>query len=234
MRKTRLPAIPRSAGAYDERTSDAFDISADPRRVARGAEQVDIAVGSTTIDLSAVRNARRRRAAHARRRVAPDRAEFRLNGRAEVGLLDPQPLHPVAHRAERDAEQLRRGRAVEARLLERLVDRRALDAVEIILQRPLVAGGHRELGIVGHRRQVQVVGGDLLRVGGQREAALEDVLELAHVARERIALERRDRLGVELRGLPRESRARIAWAISGMSSRISRRLGIASSITCRR
>ena len=39
----------------------------------------------------------------------------------------------------------------------------------------------------------------LLRIGGERQAALEDVLELAHVAGKRIALERRDGFGIELR-----------------------------------
>src|SRR6478735_8269567 len=42
-------------------------------------------------------------------------------GECRAGLLDPEPLHPVAHCAKRDAEQLGGRRAVVARLFERLV-----------------------------------------------------------------------------------------------------------------
>ena len=49
---------------------------------------------------------------------------------------------------------------------------------------------------------MQVRRRDLLRIGGERESALENVFEFAHVARERIRLERRDRFGVEPRDRP--------------------------------
>src|SRR5436190_24243625 len=59
---------------------------------------------------------------------------------------------------------------------------------------------------------MQVFGRDLLRIRGERKSALEDVFELAYVARKGIALERSDRLGGELRRIaprePREERVR--------------------------
>ena len=82
-------------------------------------------------------------------------------------LLDSQPLHAIPHGPEGDAEELRRRGTVVARLLQRLVDRRPLHAIEIILQRPFVAGWKRRVGLFRRRRQVQVVGGDVLRVRRQ-------------------------------------------------------------------
>src|SRR5512135_16793 len=49
--------------------------------------------------------------------------------------VDAQPVEAVAQAAEGDAEQLRRGRLVEARGLERLLDGLALHLVQEIVQR---------------------------------------------------------------------------------------------------
>ena len=75
-----------------------------------------------------------------------------------------------------------RCRAIKARFLERLVDRRAFDAIEIILQRPFVADRERRIVFLGWWRQVKIFRRDPLRVGGQRQSAFQNVLELANVA----------------------------------------------------
>ena len=104
----------------------------------------------------------RRRDAGARAFATPPASTTSRGARHATRIgpsLDPQPLHAVAQRAEGDAEQLGGGGAVEARLLERLEDRLLLDVVEIVLQRPLVAGGQRARRTRRRpRRQVQVVG----------------------------------------------------------------------------
>src|SRR5690349_18335931 len=135
-------------------------------------------------------------------RTEPEECSRQVNRREaasvnEGTLLDAKPLHPITHGPERDAEELRSGGAVVARLFERLVDRGALDAVEVVLQGPFVAGGQRGVGLLGRRREVQVVGGDPLRIACERQTALQDVLELAHIARKRIRLQGRDRGIVE-------------------------------------
>src|SRR5579859_7739465 len=53
-------------------------------------------------------------------------------------VFDAKALHSVAQLAERDAEQLGGRRAVKAGLAERLEDRLALDAVQIIGQRACI------------------------------------------------------------------------------------------------
>src|SRR5712691_1157127 len=113
-------------------------------------------------------------------------------------LLDAKPLHAIAHGAKGNAQELRRRRPVVARLFERLVDRRALDAVEVVLQRPLVARGKRRVGLFGWWSKAQVLGGDLLGIGRQRESTLQDVLQLAHVAGEWVRLQGDPRLSIEL------------------------------------
>src|SRR5262245_1285434 len=50
-------------------------------------------------------------------------------------FLDAEPFHAIAQRAERDSEQLRRCRAVVARLLEGVEDRLSLHRVQALLQR---------------------------------------------------------------------------------------------------
>ena len=86
------------------------------------------------------------------------------------------------------------------RLLERVEDRLALDRVEPLLQRQPADVD----GVVARRLrgELQVVGGDLV-AGGERERALEDVLELAHVAREVVARE----LGLRARARAAAARA---------------------------
>jgi hypothetical protein len=85
--------------------------------------------------------------------------------------------------------------------------------------------------------EVEVGLRDLL-LAAQRERALEDVLQLAHVAGEVVAAQRHHRLvgdvGRRCRRLAREARRAPRLTMSGMSSGISRRLGIFSSITFRR
>ena len=64
-------------------------------------------------------------------------------------------------------------------LLERLEDRLAFDAIEVLLQRPL---GVRDGWLVRERRrrELQIFRLNFIRAG-EREGALEHVLELAHV-----------------------------------------------------
>src|SRR5205085_5307040 len=99
-----------------------------------------------------------------------------------------------------------RRRAVEAGLAERLEDRFALERVEVIRQR-LTARRRRRCAGCRRRREAQVVDPDFMAAGeGQRP--LQDVLELAHVAREVVlpeALERGSREARRQRaGLARE------------------------------
>src|SRR2546428_10818852 len=75
-------------------------------------------------------------------------------GESTTLIGDLQPLHPVAQLAEGDPEQLRGGGAVETGLAERLEDRLALQAVEVVRQRlpravdrlVVVAGGRKPQG----------------------------------------------------------------------------------------
>src|SRR5213075_1404496 len=101
-------------------------------------------------------------------------------------ILYAKPLHPVTELTESDTEELGRRRAVEAGLAERLEDRFALDAVEVIRQR----AGIRLAVPLGARRcaQVQVFNSDF---GAPRESerSLKDVLQLANVAGKIVALE---------------------------------------------
>src|SRR5438874_7533610 len=79
-------------------------------------------------------------------------------GDSTILIADAQALHPVAQLPEGDAEELRRRGAVEAGLAERLEDRLALEAVEIVGQRFA-----RAPGLAFHRlgRDAQVLGADL-------------------------------------------------------------------------
>src|SRR5438105_8182823 len=102
-------------------------------------------------------------------------------------LLDAEALHAVAQLPERDAEELRRGGAVEPGLAERFEDRLALEVVEVVGQRPRArARGFRRRA--GRRAEAQVFGANLL-ARRKSERSLEDVLELADVAWEVVALQ---------------------------------------------
>src|SRR5882672_3505255 len=57
--------------------------------------------------------------------------------------IQPQALHPVAHRAKCDAQELRGRGAVVARFLERFQDGLLLDAIEVVLQRRLAVAADR-------------------------------------------------------------------------------------------
>src|SRR3954463_16561181 len=126
---------------------------------------------------------------------------------AELSFPDVEALHAVAQLPEGDAEELRGRGAIEAGFRERLEDRLALDRIQVVGQRLASArGGRSAWG--GRRGEAQIVKADLV-AAGQRERALEDVLELADVAGEvmlRQAPERRARQARRQRpGLARES-----------------------------
>src|SRR5260221_12719647 len=123
-------------------------------------------------------------------------------------ILYSKPLHPVTELTESDTEELGRRRAVEGGLAERLEDRFALDAVELIRQGP----GIRRAVLLGPRwgAKVQVFYSDF---GASRESerSLKDVLQLADIAGKVVALELVQRLwrepsrrGPGLRGKPLE------------------------------
>src|SRR5436190_16719051 len=101
-------------------------------------------------------------------------------------ILYPKPLHPVTELTESDAEEFGRRRAVEAGLAERLEDRFALDAVEVIGQR----AGIRLAVLLGAPwcAQVEVFHSNF---GAPRESerSLKDVLQLADVAGKIVALQ---------------------------------------------
>src|SRR6185295_2033668 len=78
-------------------------------------------------------------------RITDHEARFTSSALGIELLLDPETLHAVAQRAERNAEKPRRGRAVIARLLQRLEDRLLLDALEILGQRRGRAQSHQVL-----------------------------------------------------------------------------------------
>src|SRR2546428_297234 len=107
-------------------------------------------------------------------------------GESTTLIGDLQPLHPVAQLAEGDPEQLRGGGAVETGLAERLEDRLALQAVEVVRQR--LPRAVDRLVVVAGGRKPQVLRAPLL-AARQRPGALEDVLELAPVAGEVVARE---------------------------------------------
>src|SRR5687768_11963605 len=100
-------------------------------------------------------------------------------GESTTLIGDAEALHAVAQLAERDAQELRRRGAVEAGLAQGLEDRLALQGVEVLGQR--LAAAVAGLLRLGRRREAQVGGLDLV-AARQRERALQDVLQFAHVA----------------------------------------------------
>src|SRR5213075_1405934 len=100
-------------------------------------------------------------------------------------ILYAKPLHPVTELTESDTEKLGRRRAVEAGLAERLEDRFALDAVEVIRQR----AGIRLAVQIGARwcAQMEVFH---RHFGASRESerSLKDILQFADVAGKIVAL----------------------------------------------
>src|SRR5712692_5204810 len=134
----------------------------------------------------------------ARRRSARRRAglQDRFSSRRSDGFIVifyVEPLHAVAQLAEGDSQQLRGGGAVELGLGERLVDRPALDAVQVLGERPAWFAKPRP-ALGGARRKPQILDADLLG-SGQGERALEDVLELADIAGKVVARELVERRG---------------------------------------
>src|SRR6185369_3085752 len=118
-------------------------------------------------------------------------------GESTILIGDREALHSVAQLPEADAEELRRRGAVEAGLAERLEDRLALDLVQVLRQR-LGGGVLGRPALLASGAELQVLGADQLSPG-ERERALEDVLELAHVARKVVAGERLQRRVVQAR-----------------------------------
>src|SRR5262245_38755761 len=123
-------------------------------------------------------------------------APVRCTAGSALGIelfLDAEPFHAIAQRAECDAQELGGRGAVVVGLLERVENRLALDGVQALLQRQagdLLRRGRRP---DARRRELQVLGLDLA-ARGERERALEHVLQLPHVARKIVlpqALQRR-------------------------------------------
>src|SRR3989442_15656192 len=129
-------------------------------------------------------------------------------------VFDAKALHPVPELAERDAQELRRRSAVEAGLAKRLEDRLALDVVEVIGQRPGLRFAFRFGSCARGRAEAQVLGSHLA-AARECERSLQDVFELADVAREVVAPKLFQRLGGQacrrragLGGEPLEDRGR--------------------------
>src|SRR5690606_10409843 len=94
--------------------------------------------------------------------------------------LDPELLDPIPQRPKADSEDLCRGGLVVPRLLERLHDPRALDLLELRLERAADRCARGRRGAVRHgllraRTQPNVVDVDLVP-GAQRQRSLENVL----------------------------------------------------------
>src|SRR5438034_4413341 len=119
-------------------------------------------------------------------------------GESTTLIGDAQALHAITQLAEGDAQELGGRGAVEAGLAERFEDRLALEVVEVLRQGLAVAFA-RGLGrLFGRGHQAQIGGADAL-AGRERQRALEDVLELGHVAREVVGRQLLQRLGLEAR-----------------------------------
>jgi RNA polymerase sigma-32 factor len=100
-------------------------------------------------------------------------------------------LEPVPQRVARHAEQPRRLRLVAAAPLHRLGDQLPLHLVE---DQPLLLDRRHHGGLGAGRGgpaqlRGQVLGPDLVRAGVQDEGPLDDVAQLAHVARPAVGLE---------------------------------------------
>src|SRR5439155_1009033 len=128
-------------------------------------------------------------------------AIYRASGSRPSGpifIADAEALHPVAQLPEGDAEKLGSRRTVEPGFRQRIEDRLALQAVEVVGQRfPRAALG----ALLRHRlrrREPQVLAADLLACA-QSERPLQNVLELADVAGEAVAHELVGRRGRDLR-----------------------------------
>ena len=140
--------------------------------------------------------------------------------------VDVEAGHPVAHLAQREAQADARRGAIEAMVLEGADEDVALDVVEVLRQvvrqrlldrchaRGVAGRLGRALGgradlvellrrAVGEHRlgQAEVVDVELLGAR-ERDRAVEQVLELAHVAGERIAREMDERVARQARRRP--------------------------------
>src|SRR5258706_6803518 len=108
-------------------------------------------------------------------------------GRSSQCSVDAKAVEAITEGAEGDAEQLGGRGLVEARGLERLGDRLALDLVEEVVQGQ-AARAERSIewseALLGRGLgEVQVGLGDRV-VAAEGQRALEDVLQFAHVAGE--------------------------------------------------
>src|SRR5690606_10573816 len=107
--------------------------------------------------------------------TVPSSSSISAGGRCTGRSVDVEPFHAITQCTERDAQEFRRRSAIEARLVQRLQDRFTLDAVQIVLQRPLGVGRHCYILGKARRRQMQILRVDLRR-GGQGDGALQHIL----------------------------------------------------------
>src|SRR5689334_269778 len=114
---------------------------------------------------------------------------------ALVAPLHPEPPHLRVERLPRDPEAPRRG-ALRRLLLEPPADQRGLDACEDAGEGLVVA---ERVGVADATGEV--VAADRASLPDREDEPVDLVLELAHVPRPRVRLERAQRLGLEARGL---------------------------------
>src|SRR5215472_10042181 len=122
-----------------------------------------------------------------------------------VTLFDAELLDAIAQRAKAHTEELRCRRLVVPCLFQSLNDGTALDAFELAAERGVrINGGGRCrggtfcAGRAARHPQTDVLTSDD-PASAERERPLEDVLQLAHVAREWVGLEHSKRLYRDLR-----------------------------------
>lgn len=94
-----------------------------------------------------------------------------------------QTRHAISHGPERNSQDTGGRCAIAASPLQSITDDSTLNLVEMILQRASrqIAGNV----IVGRRNQAQVICVNH-RIVGQRQCALQNILQLANIARKRI------------------------------------------------
>ncbi len=140
----------------------------------------------------------------ANRRRRRRRARTRCGGPVTRGMASRRgwrpelhPFHAVSQRVAWDAELLRRPRQIPSRTIERLDEPLALGTLEHVAKR-VRAGSRLVIPCIRarHLLQAERAGGHHARVGEQARA-LDDVRQLAHVARPRVRDERAARVVAE-------------------------------------